>query len=325
MRTWRHQDDVASLVQLREAGLSYDQVRWRLQTGRWQSPLRGVVVLHSGPPTPRQRQWAAVLWAGEESALCAATAAELNGLRGYAESRIHVCVPSHQRPRATSGIVVHRSTTLGADELVPGRSPRRVCAERALIEVAVGKLRSDDACAVLAAGVQQDLVTADELLQRVKANRHLRHRAELLYALAEIAGGSESHAELLAIRLIRRARLPEPRRQASVVVEGVPKIVDLYWDDFDAGAEILGGFHREVAQWWKDVRRNAEIQTTGTMLIELPAVALRRDPDAAMELLRRFLVSRGWRPEPETLPKDGLKTVLQSPRKSILRRGYVEG
>jgi hypothetical protein len=325
MDTWSHQDDVASLVQLREAGLSYDQVRWRIQTGRWQSLLRGVVVLHSGPPTPRQWQWAAVLWAGEESALCAATAAELNGLRGYAESRIHVCVPSHQRPRSTSGIVVHRSATLRADELVPYRSPRRVCAERALIEVAVSKLRSDDACAVLAAGVQQDLVTADELLERVKANRHLRHREELLYALADIAGGSESHAELLAIRLIRRARLPEPRRQASVVVEGVPKIVDLYWDDFDAGAEILGGFHREVAQWWKDVRRNAEIQTTGTMLIELPAVALRSDPDAAMELLRRFLISRGWQPEPETLPEDGLKVVLHSPRKSILRRGYVEG
>ncbi|MDX6256865.1 MAG: hypothetical protein QOJ11_3199 [Frankiales bacterium] len=324
MGTWSHQD-VASLVQLREAGLSYDQVRWRIQTGRWQSPLRGVVVLHSGPPTPRQRQWAAVLWAGEESALCAATAAELNGLRGYAESRIHVCVPSHQRLRATSGIVVHRSTTLRADELVPGRSPRRVCAERAMIELTVGKLRSDDACAVLAAGVQQGLVTADELLERVKADRHLRHRGELLDALADIAGGSESHAELLAIRLIRRARLPEPRRQASVVVEGVPKIVDLYWDDFDAGAEILGGFHREVAQWWKDLRRNAEIQTTGTMLVQLPAVALRREPDAAMDLLRRFLVSRGWRPEPETRPKDGLKVVLQSPRKSILRRGYVEG
>jgi hypothetical protein len=220
---------------------------------------------------------------------------------------------------------VHRSTTLRADELVPGRSPRRVCAERALIELAAGKLRSDDACAVLAAGVQQDLVTAQALLERVKANRHLRHRKELLNALADIAGGSESHAELLAIRLIRRAALPEPRRQASVVVEGVPKVVDLYWDDFQAGAEILGGFHREVAQWWKDVRRNAEIQTAGTMLIELPAVALRREPDAAMDLLRRFLVSRGWRPEPETLPEDGLKMVLESPRKSILRGAMPRG
>jgi hypothetical protein len=325
MGTWSHQDDVASLTQLRGAGMSYDQVRWRIQTRRWQSPLRGVVVLHSGPLTPRQRQWAAVLWAGEESALCAATAAELNGLRGYADSRIHVCVPSHQRPRATMSIVVHRSTTLCGAELVPDRSPQRVCAERALIELAAGKLRSDDACAVLAAGVQQDLVTADALLERVKANRHLRHRGVLLHALADIAGGSESHAELLAIRLIRRARLPEPRRQALVVVEGVPRLVDLYWDDFDAGAEIVGGFHREVGLWWKDLQRVAEIQTTGTMIVQLPAVALRREPDAAMDLLRRFLVSRGWQPEPETLPKDGLKGVLQSPRKSIVRRGYTEG
>lgn len=325
METWSHQDDVASLTQLLAAGLSYDQVRWRVKTERWQSPQRGVVILHSGPPTPRQRQWAAVLWAGEESALCAATAAELNGLRGYTDSRVHVCVPSNQRPREARGIVVHRSTTLRPGDLVPDRVPRRVCAERSLVELAAGRLRSDEACAVLAAGVQQGLVTADALLARVEANPTLRHRRLLLAALQDIGAGSESHAELLAIALIRKAGLPEPRRQVTVMVDGEPRVVDLYWDDFDAGAEILGGFHRDVDQWWKDRRRNAQIQCTGTILIELPALILRRTPDEAMDLLRQFLMSRGWQPQPETPPKSGLKVVLQSPRKSILRRGYVEG
>jgi hypothetical protein len=325
METWSHQDDVASMTQLRDAGLSYDQVRWRLKSGRWQSPVRGVVVLHSGPPTPRQRLWAAVLWAGDESALCAASAAELAGLRGYADSRIHVCVPSHQRPRATSTIVVHRSKTLGPHDIVPHRWPRRVSAERSLVELAVGRLHSDDACAVLAAGVQQDLVTADALLTRVRDDLHLRHRGELLAALADIAGGSDSHAELLALKLIRRAGLPEPRCQAQIVVDGQPRLIDLYWDELDAGAEILGGFHREVAEWWKDRLRMARIQTTGTMLIELPAVLLRRQPDEAMALLREFLISRGWQPPRETLRLSGPKSVLQSQNKSILRRGYVEG
>jgi len=59
--------------------------------------------------------------------------------------------------------------------------------------------------------------------------------------LADIGAGSESHAELLAIRLIRQAGLPEPRRQATIVIDGEPRLVDLYWDELDAGAEILGG------------------------------------------------------------------------------------
>ena len=61
------------------------------------------------------------------------------------------------------------------------------------------------------------------------------------------------------------------------------------------------------------------------MIVELPAVLLRRDPDEAMYVLRRLLVSRGWRPDPATRPKHGLKPVLESPRKSIVRRGYAEG
>ncbi len=325
METWSQQDDVILVRQLIAAGMSYDQVRWRVRTGRWQSPLRGVIVLHSGPPTPRQRQWATLLWAGEEAALSAATAAELGGLRGYADSRVHVCVPSHQRQRTTPGIVVHRSSTLNPTELVPDRMPRRVRIDRALVELAVGKLRSDDACAILAAGVQQRLVTTEALVLRLTADRHLRHRRELLEALADISGGSQSIAELLAMRLIRSEGIPEPRRQASIVVDGRPRLVDLYWDDYDAGAEILGGFHMEVRNWWRDLRRDAEIRSTGTSLIYLPAFALRSEPATVMGLLRQFLQSCGWRPERETPPKHGPKPVLESPNKSIVRRGYADG
>jgi hypothetical protein len=304
------EDKVASLDQLRAAGYTYDQVRWRLKAGRWQSPLSGVVILHSGPPTRRQREWAATLWAGEGSALCAATAAELNGLRGYSDARIHVCVPGHRRPRGTPTVVVHRSGTLCVDELVPDRAPARVVAGRSLVELAAGKPNADEACAALAAGVQQGLASADELVSRIRADPRVRHRAALLDALVDIAGGSESHAELLAVKLIRRFGLPEPRRQARVVVNGRLRLIDLYWDAWDAGAEILGDFHRDVENWWADRWRNAQIQSSGTVLIELPARALRREPERAMTVLRAFLISRGWQPGRRGAQGSGPKTVL---------------
>jgi len=289
-------DQVASLEQVRARGFSYDQVRRRIRSGQWQSPLPGIVILHSGPSTRRQREWAATLWAGEGSALCAATAAELDGLRGYADSRVHVCVPGHRRPRGTPTVVVHRSGTLTVAELVPDRHPARVVADRALVELAASRARPDDACAVLAAGVQQGLATVEQLMPRVRADSRLRHRAALLTALADIGAGSESHAELLAIKLIRRYGLPEARRQAAVMINGQLRVIDLYWDDWDAGAEILGGFHLDVENWWDDRWRNAQIQSTGTVLIELPARVLRRQPALAMDVLRNFLISRGWRP-----------------------------
>ena len=109
------------------------------------------------------------------------------------------------------------------------------------------------------------------------------------------------------------------------MINGVPRVIDLYWDDFDAGAEVLGGFHRDVDQWWQDLRRAAEIQSTGTPLFPIPAVALRREPDVVMALLRQFLISHGWRPPLAIPSKSGLEVVLQHPNRSTLRRGYVEG
>ena len=97
------------------------------------------------------------------------------------------------------------------------------------------------------------------------------------------------------------------------MIDGVLRVIDLYWDDLDAGAEVLGGFHRDVAQWWNDLRRAAEIQSTGTPLFPIPAVALRREPDVVR------------RPPLEVPSKGGLTVELQRPNRSTLRRGVVEG
>lgn len=76
------------------AWLGRAALRWRLETARWQRPCHGVVVTHSGPLTPAQRQWAAVLACGRGAALAGLTAARLDGLSGFPDERIHLLIPA---------------------------------------------------------------------------------------------------------------------------------------------------------------------------------------------------------------------------------------
>ncbi len=61
------------------------QLRWRVSTGRWQKPARGVVVAQSGPLTERQLLRAALLRAGPQAVLAGLTAARWDGLAGFGD------------------------------------------------------------------------------------------------------------------------------------------------------------------------------------------------------------------------------------------------
>src|SRR5277367_5044333 len=85
--------------------MSTNQLRWRITSGRWQKPIRGVVVAQSGPLTDHQLLQAALLRAGPGASLAGLTAARLDGLKGfddkgpYAETAIHLLVPAGYRRR----------------------------------------------------------------------------------------------------------------------------------------------------------------------------------------------------------------------------------
>ncbi|TVZ01207.1 hypothetical protein EAS64_33545 [Trebonia kvetii] len=63
--------------------LSEEQLRWKVASGRWQKPARGVLVAQSGPLTDRQLLRVALLAAGPQAALAGLTAARLDGLTGF--------------------------------------------------------------------------------------------------------------------------------------------------------------------------------------------------------------------------------------------------
>jgi len=67
--------------------LTRRQLHWRVASGRWQRPCRGVLVAHSGPLEESQILRVALLAAGRQSALGGLSAAWLDGFTDSAIER----------------------------------------------------------------------------------------------------------------------------------------------------------------------------------------------------------------------------------------------
>jgi hypothetical protein len=142
--------------------LTRDALRWRVGSGRWQQPCRGIVVAQSGPLTEIQVLRIAVLWGGSGAALGGLTAARLDGLSGFvdqgrqpADRPIHLLVPASspvRRPRPDLPLIVHYSRLLRPEDVHPLREPRRTRMARSLVDAAAWMGSDRGAQAVLAAG-----------------------------------------------------------------------------------------------------------------------------------------------------------------------------
>ena len=185
--------------------MSRSELRWRIASGRWQRPCRGIIVAHSGPVTESQRVWAALLWAGSGAVLAGLTAARLEQLQGFSDRDtaagrpVHVLLPSQRsvrrRPSGLS-VVVHYSFALGPGDIHPLRQPPRTRISRSLVDAAAWMATDRGAQAVLAAGVQQRLVRVEDLMAVVSSNQRLPRRGLIKNTLHDIAGGARHFPSL---------------------------------------------------------------------------------------------------------------------------------
>ncbi|HLI41975.1 MAG TPA: DUF559 domain-containing protein [Streptosporangiaceae bacterium] len=286
------------------AYLTKDQLRWRVQTGRWQQPCRGVFVAHSGPLSDEQALRVALTWAGPGAALAGLTAARLDGLAGFgdglrfAQAPIHLLIPFGHKPRSQRPrleVVVHHSRTLGPHDVHPVREPRRTRIARSLVDAAAWMPAERGAMGVLAAGVQQRLVRVEDLADALRRNPRLRRRRLLAVALGDIAGGAQALSELDFTRqVIRRHRLPEPSRQtARRDRHGRRRWIDVCWDGWKVLAEIDGAQHMDALQYWDDMDRANDLEIDGYRVLRFPAWLVRRQPELVARRIRDALRTAG--------------------------------
>jgi hypothetical protein len=291
------QHQVISAAQARASGMTEEQIRWKVKSGRWQLIHRGTYATFSGRLSREATLWAAALRAGGRAALSHQTAAEVLGL-GPASDPIHVTVPARSAPdrfKDINGVVVHRNSNW------PGYEARLLdlpCTPMLMtvLDLVESAASLDDAYgwvsrAVISRGIPRELI-ATELDQRKKFSR----RRWLNDALADIGDGIHFPLERRWAREVERAHgLPKPTRQARRDGPDGRRRLDNYYQPFGLCAELDGAAFHRAEDLDRDRRRDNET------LIAAEAKTLRygfkevaNHPCDQAEKFARALIKHGW-------------------------------
>lgn len=269
----------------------------RLRRRRWQRPERGVIVTHSGPLTREQRLWAAVLGAGRDAVLAGATAATLEGLRGYDRHAIDVLIPASRRAKAVAGVRIHRTTVLPAHHVRWAGTPPRTVVARSVVDAAAWARTDDDARAIVAAAFQQRRVRPGDVEGVLDVLPRSHRRALVLETAAFAAGGAHALTELNLVTVCRRYHLPPPDRQVHRTdASGRDRYLDAYWAAYLLHVEVDGSWHLEVRTWWADMQRQNDLWITGDRVLRFPGWALIHEPARVAAQIHAALVAGGWHP-----------------------------
>jgi hypothetical protein len=306
-------DDQYGLVtraQLIDAGVTVAEVRWQL--GRsWRMVLPGVVALQPGPLAPRQRQSAALLYAGPSSWLAATTALDALGLRSeQGIVRCHVYVPPSSKPRTVEWVTLRRTSFL--DERLVERDGLRVsCRARAVVDAAV-LLPPQEGRALVIDVVQRRLVRLDDLVHWVET-RESRGRRRLRAAVTEAAAGSWSLPEADLAVLLARSRVLPPLWANPTLwdAEGRRLTTPDLWCDEVAMAVMVHSrqFHAGVLDWEETVEGDGDLSTARVAVVGVTPTSIARDPAGVLRRIEAAylaLRSQGTgRPDVRATPRAG--------------------
>ena len=289
-RIARRQRFVVASRQLMNAGVSRRAIQHRVASGRLHPIHRGVYLVGHPVPLPLALETGALLACGAAAVLSHRSAAYRLRILEHRDGTgpVHVTVPAGRRPRPRAGIVIHRSSTLGAAELrrrdgLPVTAPART-----LIDLASVLPERDLKWAIEEARVRR-LITQRDFAAACAAHRG-RRGAAALSRIAQASGpgptATRSEAERRLLDLIAAAGLPKPR--ANVRVAG--HLVDLHWAAERLVVELDGfAFHAHREAFERDRRRDADLAAAGTRVIRLTWRRITAEPAAVVALLERLL------------------------------------
>lgn len=299
-RLARRQAGVFSRRQVLALGLDEVHVERMLRRREWVRVHDGVYVDHTGPPSRRQREWAALLrYPG--SVLDGGTALAAAGVAGHdAGARVELAVPHGRHVRGGGGIVVRQLRCFEQAALVAA-SPPRLRVEHAALVVASAAADEDGAVAVLADVVREGATTAARLGSALGEHRALPRRALLREVLADVGEGARSPLERRYLRDVEQAHgLPTGGRQVREVVREVEGEV-LRWVVRDVRyraqrtlVELDGRLgHAATLDRWADLQRDLEAATHGDTTLRAGWQQV-LDCCRLAVLVGRVLALRGW-------------------------------
>jgi hypothetical protein len=253
---------VASLAQLRAAGLSADAVERRVRTGRLHRLYRGVYGVGDRALRVEGRRLAAVLASGPGAVLSHRSAAAHWGLLATDQERIDVTAPRSRQ--GVPGIRLHTSRSLDAQDAANHRGLPITTIARTLLDLAA-TVRDDQLERALAQAMYLQVYDQRAITDVIHRSNGHRGTNVLKQATKQEPQITKSDWEIRMLRLVRGANIPEPicNRPLHAPDHGECK-PDFYWPAHDLIVETDGWeAHRTLAAFRSDRAKDAALTAAG--------------------------------------------------------------
>lgn len=293
-----------SLRQLSDLGVPSSTIAYRTKAldGMWSRPLPGVVLLHTGTPTPDERASAALLYAGEGAVLTGLESLRRHGLRRLPPIElVHVLIPQERRRVGVAFTVCERTERLPAADPVTGLPCAPVA--RALVDVGRRIDRLDQVRAMTAEAVQRRLCTQQALLAEL-ATAQRRRTARIRLVAAEIVGGIRSAAEADTQRVLQREGFPPALWNHDLYTPdgqfiGCP---DAWFDEEGVALEVDSREWHLDPHWWEQTQtKRARFASYGIPSVPVTPRRLHQDLPEFVRDLHMTLGSAVTRTRPDVI------------------------
>ncbi len=273
----------------------------KLRHREWVRLYDGILIDHTGEPSRRQREWAALLrHPGSVLAGRSALRAEGLGVEPARRDPVEIAVPHGRHLRREPGLVVVQLRGFSAAARVDA-APPRLRVEHAAVMVASAAGSEDGAVAVLADVVREGATTAARLTDAVGRLPRLPRRALLLEVLADVGEGAESPLERRYLRDVERAHgLPRGARQLREKVRSVHDetrrlvVRDVRYAAHRALVELDGRVgHTAALDRWADLGRDLVAAADGDLTLRAGWQQV-LEPCRLATLVGGVLRARGW-------------------------------
>ena len=208
------QSGTVSRLQLVHLGATHGDIE-RMVRRRVLTRVRpGVFVNHTGPLTPVQRDWVAVL-AAWPAALSHGSAVP-GWQRG---SQIHLAIAHGRKLRPIPGVTLHRTTDLHA-RVAWNDAPPRIRPAHAVIDVMAAATDVASMFDVLTTAAQTREVWPESLRDALATRTRLKRQALIAAMIDDLSDGANSVLERRWLRLERAHGLPIGQRQVRATADG---------------------------------------------------------------------------------------------------------
>lgn len=309
--------------QLAQLGMSTSTTSARSRAGgMWTRVLPSVHLITGGTPDAFQRDFAALLYCGDDAILTGFSALRYHGLvlssgEDFRSAElVHILLP-HRRRAASKGFVLAERTRQMPDTTQTATDPplRIASVARAVADAARHCRDRGDVQALVAEATRRGLTRAEDI-EDVLNQAPRQGSAHLRYAVSYALAGAWSGPEGDLLELMRATGLPEPLLNRRLILPSgrVLAIPDAWLDDVGLAIEVDSQrHHASHLDLERTTRRNAAYARAGVHVLTLTPRQIRTEPEGTAMAIAEAHRAAARSPRPDVRATD---PVIRNPEAS---------